>query len=95
MVRHPGLGVLWALCTHACNALGTMSVMDETGNVLRAALDVLPREAGVTRRGFVVGAGLAGRALPWREWLSSAAGRRCASPTAPPAEATFIGRALG
>ena len=48
----------------------------------RAAIDVLPREAGVTRRGFVVGAGLAagallaagiaGRVAPWREWLGAA-----------------------
>jgi len=59
-----------------------MCVMDETGNVMRAAIDVLPREAGVTRRGFVLGAGLAagallaagiaGRVVPWREWLSAA-----------------------
>jgi enterochelin esterase-like enzyme len=56
--------------------------VDETGNVVRAAIDVWPREAGVTRRGFVVGAGLAagallaagiaGRVVPWREWLSAA-----------------------
>jgi len=59
-----------------------MCVMDETGYVVRAAIDVLPREAGVTRRGFVVGAGLAAGALlaaglavrvaPWREWLGAA-----------------------
>ena len=56
--------------------------MDETGHVVRAASDGWPREAGVTRRGFVVGAGLAagallaagiaGRVVPWREWLSTA-----------------------
>jgi len=58
-----------------------MCVVDETGHVVNAALDVWPREAGVTRRGFVVGAGRAagahhapgnaGRVVPWREWLSS------------------------
>ena len=40
-----------------------MCVVDETGHVVNAALDVWPREAGVTRRGFVVGAGLAAGAL--------------------------------
>ena len=49
---------------------------------MRAAVDVWPGEAGVTRRGFVVGtglaagallaAGIAGRVLPWRDWLSTA-----------------------
>lgn len=59
-----------------------MRAVDKTGHVVRAAIDVWPREAGVTRRGFVVGAGLAagallaagiaGRVFPWREWLSTA-----------------------
>ena len=59
-----------------------MCVVDETGHAVRAAADAWSREAGVTRRGFVVGAGLAagallaagsaGRFLPWREWLSAA-----------------------
>ena len=60
----------------------TLCVMDETGHVVRAAIGVLPREAGVTRRGFVAAAGLtagallaagiAGRVAPWRAWLSTA-----------------------
>jgi enterochelin esterase-like enzyme len=59
-----------------------MCAVDDTGHVMRAAPDVWPLQAGVTRRGFVVGAGLAagallaagiaGRVLPWREWLSVA-----------------------
>ena len=62
-----------------------MCVMDETGNAMRGALDVWPREAGVTRRGFVIGAGLgagavlaaalAGSILPWRDWLGAAGDR--------------------
>ena len=56
--------------------------MDATGHVVSTAIDVWPREAGVTRRGFVVGAGIAagallaagiaGRVVPWRDWLSAA-----------------------
>ena len=59
-----------------------MCPVDETGHVVRASVDTLPQEAGVTRRGLVVGAGvvagailaagIAGRVLPWREWLSTA-----------------------
>ena len=59
-----------------------MCVMDEAGNAMHARLDVWPRDAGVTRRGLVVGAGLgagailaaaiAGRILPWRDWLATA-----------------------
>ena len=83
MVRHPGLGMLLGLWTHAAfNARYTMCVVDETGHVVDAALCFWSREDGVTRRGFVVGAGLgagallaagiAGRLAPWREWLSTA-----------------------
>jgi enterochelin esterase-like enzyme len=56
--------------------------VDETGQSVFAANRAWRRQAGVTRRSFVVGAGLAagallvagiaGRALPWREWLAVA-----------------------
>ena len=83
MVRHLGLCVLLGPWSHApFNTRCTMCVVDETGHVVRAAIDVWSREAGVTRRGFVVGAGIAagallaagiaGRVVPWREWLSAA-----------------------
>jgi hypothetical protein len=55
--------------------------MDRTGRVMQTNVDVWAPQAGVTRRGLLVGAGvtagavllgggLAGRLLPWREWLS-------------------------
>ena len=83
MVRDPGLCVLLGPRIHeSFNARCTIFVMDETGHVVRAAIDVWSREAGVTRRGFVVGAGIAagallaagiaGRVVPWRDWLSAA-----------------------
>jgi enterochelin esterase-like enzyme len=62
-----------------------MCAVDETEHAMHAVTDVLPHEAGVTRRGFVVGAGLAagallvaglaGRVAPWREWLGAAGDR--------------------
>ena len=55
--------------------------MDRTGRIRRSEVDAWAPQAGVTRRGFLAGAGvtagavllggaLAGRLLPWREWLS-------------------------
>jgi enterochelin esterase-like enzyme len=55
--------------------------MDRTGQVMRSEIDVWAPQAGVTRRGLLVGAGVtagavllggtvAGRYLPWRDWLS-------------------------
>ena len=55
--------------------------MDRTGRVMRSEVNAWAPQAGVTRRGLLVGAGftagavllgggLAGRLLPWREWLS-------------------------
>jgi len=57
--------------------------MDRTGQVMRSEIDVWAPQAGATRRGLLVGAGvtagallvagrLAGRLLPWRDWLSAA-----------------------
>jgi enterochelin esterase-like enzyme len=57
--------------------------MDRTGQVMRSESDVWAPQAGVTRRGFLAGAGvtagalllggvLADRLLPWRDWLSGA-----------------------
>jgi enterochelin esterase-like enzyme len=57
--------------------------VDSTGHVMRAEVDAWAPQAGVTRRGFLAGAGvttgalllggvLADRLLPWRDWLSSA-----------------------
>jgi len=57
--------------------------MDRTGQVMRSEIDVWAPQAGVTRRGLLVGAGvtagavlvggaLADRLLPWRDWLSGA-----------------------
>ena len=56
--------------------------VDDTGHLMRLDLDVWPRDAGVTRRGFLVGAGFAAavlaaggiayRAAPWRDWLGTA-----------------------
>ena len=60
-----------------------LTAMDRTGRVMRSEVDVWAPQAGVTRRGLLVGAGvtagallvagrLAGRLLPWRDWLSAA-----------------------
>ena len=59
-----------------------MGLVDETRKLMRRDLDVWPREAGVTRRGFLSAAGLtaavlivggiAWRVAPWRDWLGTA-----------------------
>ncbi len=66
-----------------------MGLVDGTRELMRHDLEVWPREAGapwrsevgVTRRGFLVGAGFAAaalvvggvvwRAAPWRDWLGA------------------------
>ena len=82
MVSHPG--------GDATPAWGTMGLVDGTGELMRHDLEVWPpdegagrpSEAGVTRRGFLVGAGFAAavvvvggiawRIAPWRDWLGAA-----------------------
>lgn len=75
---------------------GSLSGVDDTGHLMQRDLDVWPpatrewspgaglrsAEAGITRRGFVAGTGLAvaavaalgiaGRFAPWRDWLVAA-----------------------
>lgn len=60
----------------------TLGLVDRTRGLMRRDLDVWPREAGVTRRGFLSAAGLtaavlvaggiAWRVAPWRDWLGGA-----------------------
>ena len=82
MVSHPG--------GDATPVWGTMGLVDGTGELMRHDLEVWPpdegagrpSEAGVTRRGFLVGAGFAAavvvaggiawRVAPWHDWLGAA-----------------------